>query len=81
MLVSADFAWTYEHFREDRCDGTQQRESAMPAFVKRSRQLELGPDVPVVPARIQPAASVVMEIERNGTTIRVDLPLASDSAA
>jgi transposase-like protein len=61
-----------------RIDDPQQRDVAMPAFV----QLQMCGQPPM-PASLpaQTAASVVVEIQRNGATVRASLPLDSRSAA
>lgn len=59
-------------------DGPQQRDAAMPVFVQlpMSAQPSVAMESPT-----QAAASVVVEIQRNGATVRASLPLDSRSAA
>lgn len=59
-------------------DGPQQRDAAMPAFVQLPMCAQ--PSM-AVESPTHTAASIVVEIERNGTTVRVSLPLDSRSAA
>ena len=61
-----------------RIDAAQQRDALMPAFV----QLPMcaAPSV-AASSPTQTAASVVVEIQRNGATVRASLPLDSRGAA
>jgi transposase len=60
-----------------RIDAAQQRDAAIPAFV----QLPMCAQPSGAASPTQAAASVVVEIQRNGATVRVSLPLDSRSAA
>ena len=59
-------------------DGSPQREAATPGFI----QLPMcAPAAPVASSPVPSVTSVVVEIQRNGATVRVNLPLDSQSAA
>lgn len=59
-----------------RIDAAQQRDAPMPAFVQLPMCV-----APSAASPTQTAASVVVEIQRNGATVRASLPLDSRSAA
>jgi transposase-like protein len=61
-----------------RIDDPQQRDAAMPVFVQLPMSAQ--PSV-AVESPTQTAASIVVEIQRNGATVRASLPLDSRSAA
>ena len=63
---------------DGRIDAAQQRDAPMPAFV----QLPICAQPAVsTSSPTQAAPSVVVEIQRNGATVRASLPLDSRSAA
>lgn len=68
----------FEAAGDARIDGQRQRDAAMPTFVQlpMCAQASSATESPT-----QAAASVVVEIQRNGATVRASLPLDSRSAA
>ncbi|MFZ5560905.1 MAG: transposase [Pseudomonadota bacterium] len=68
----------FEATGDARSDGPQQRDTAIPTFVQlpMCAQPSVAAESPT-----QAAASVVVEIQRNGATVRASLPLDSRSAA